>query len=49
MASYILTTPTKIPPDIEELQEAMQLLVRSKAQLAIDISEEDAYLQKKQD
>jgi hypothetical protein len=49
MASYILTTPTKIPPDIEELQEAMQLSVRSKAQLAIDIPEEDAYLQKKQD
>ena len=49
MASYILTTPTKIPPDIEELQKAIQLSVRSKAQLAIDIPEEDAYLQKKQD
>ena len=49
MASYILTTPTKISSDIEELQKAMQLSVRLKAQLAIDISEEDVYLQKKQD
>jgi hypothetical protein len=51
MAGYTLKTPTKIPPDIDELYgtSPMQLSVRSKSYLAANLSEEDEYLQKKQD
>ncbi len=48
MAGYILKTPTKIPPDKDDLYDAspMQLSIKSKALAAADFPE-DIYLQEK--
>ena len=49
MTGYILKTSANIPSDLDELYDAspVQLSVEAENQLAIDLSEEDEYLQKK--
>ncbi len=49
MTGYILKTSANILPDLGELYDAspVQLSIEAENQLAIDLSEEDEYLQKK--
>ena len=49
MTDYILKTSANIPSDLGELYDTspVQLSVEAENQLAIDLSEEDEYLQKK--